>query len=56
MILKNQLANKEILLLLGLLIIISSQNLVPTSAFMKLATAFGFNCSMDQFIGREKSA
>ena len=33
-----------------------SQNLVPTPAFMKLATAFGFNCSMDQFVGREKSA
>ena len=32
------------------------QNLVPTPAFMKLATAFGFNCSMDQFVGREKSA
>ena len=33
-----------------------SQNLVPTPAFMKLATAFGFNCSMDQFVGRQKSA
>merc|ERR1711863_200972 len=51
------LANREIVLLpwwsMFLLIL---KNLVPTSAFMKLATAFGFNCSMDQFIGREKSA
>merc|ERR1712126_543450 len=51
------LANREIVLLpwwsMFLLIL---KNLVPTPAFMKLATAFGFNCSMDQFVGREKSA
>merc|ERR1712181_175138 len=44
------LANREIVLLpwwsMFLLIL---KNLVPTPAFMKLATAFGFNCSMDQF-------
>jgi len=51
------LANREIVLLpwwsMFLLIL---KNLVPTPAFMKLATAFGFNCSMDQFVGRQKSA
>merc|ERR1712071_607000 len=28
--------------------------LLPTAAYMKLATAFGLNCSMDQFVGRTK--
>jgi len=51
------LANREVVLLpwwsMFLLIL---KNLVPSPAFMKLATAFGFNCSMDQFTGREKTA
>jgi len=29
--------------------------LIPPKATMKIAQAFGFNCSMDQFEGREKS-
>lgn len=53
----GMLANREIVLLpwwsMFLLIL---KNLVPSPAFMKLATAFGFNCSMDQFTGREKTA
>jgi hypothetical protein len=28
--------------------------LVPTPAFMLLSQAFGINCSMDQFTGRQK--
>merc|ERR1719153_1259458 len=51
------LANREIVLLpWWSMLLLILKNLVPTPAFMKLATAFGFNCSMDQFVGRQKSA
>jgi len=48
-------ANKEILLLpWWAMFLLVLKHLLPSSGFMKLATAFGFNCSMDQFKGREK--
>lgn len=54
-IVEATLQNKEIILLpwwASLLTLLKA--LVPAPAFMKLAQAFGFNCSMDQFQGREK--
>jgi len=48
------LTNKEVILLpwfaMFLLIL---KGLLPSPAFMKLAQACGFNCSMDQFVGKE---
>jgi len=32
------------------------KHLLPSQAMMKLSSAFGANCSMDQFTGREKQA
>jgi len=50
------LTNTEVLLLpwwSQYLIVLKT--LLPAPAMMKLATAFGFNCSMDQFKGRSKT-
>jgi hypothetical protein len=50
------LANKEIVLLpWWTMFLFILKNLVPSPAFMKLASAFGCNCSMDQFTGRGKA-
>jgi len=35
-------------------ILIALKAVLPEQAFMKLSQAFGFNCSMDQFQGRQK--
>merc|ERR1711935_169296 len=45
----GMLANREIVLLpWWSMFLFILKNLVPSPAFMKLATAFGFNCPMDQ--------
>jgi len=49
------LTNKEVLLLpWWSFMLIALKAIVPEPAFMRLSQAFGFNCSMDQFQGREK--
>jgi len=49
------LTNKEVLLLpWWSFMLIALKAIVPEPAFMRLSQAFGFNCSMDQFEGREK--
>jgi len=49
------LTNREVLLLpWWSFILIALKAVVPEPAFMRLAQAFGFNCSMDQFEGRTK--
>jgi len=49
------LTNREVLLLpWWSFILIALKAVVPEPAFIRLATAFGFNCSMDQFEGRVK--
>merc|ERR1712121_70754 len=49
------LANKEVLLLpWWSFILICMKAVLPEPGFMKLAQAFGFNCSMDEFTGRTK--
>ena len=35
-------------------LLVAVKALVPEPASMRLGNAFGFNCSMDQFRGREK--
>jgi len=49
------LANKEIVLLpWWTTYLFMLKHLLPSQAMMKLASAFGANCSMDQFTGRDK--
>jgi len=49
------LTNKEVLLLpWWTFLLVAVKALVPEPASMRLGNAFGFNCSMDQFRGREK--
>jgi len=49
------LTNREVLLLpWWSFMLIALKAVVPEPAFIRLSTAFGFNCSMDQFEGRVK--
>merc|ERR1712126_435222 len=49
------LANKEVVMLpWWAFILVSLKAVLPEPGFMKLAQAFGFNCSMDEFTGRTK--
>lgn len=51
------LSNKEIILLpWWSTYLFMLKHLLPSQAMMKLSSAFGANCSMDQFTGREKQA
>jgi len=46
--------NKEVLLLPGWIsMLVAVKALIPEPASLKLGQAFGFNCSMDQFQGRD---
>jgi len=50
------LCNQEIVMLPGwCCILVAIKAICPPAGFMRLAQAFGFNCSMDQFQGRAKS-
>jgi len=49
------LTNREVLMLpWWAFMLIALKAVIPEPAFMRLSTAFGFNCSMDQFEGRVK--
>ena len=49
------LTNREVVLLpWWSFILIALKAVMTEPAFMRLSTAFGFNCSMDQFEGRKK--
>merc|ERR1712183_446645 len=49
------LTDKQVLLLpWWSYILIALKSILPEPAFLKLSKAFGFNCSMDEFQGREK--
>lgn len=49
------LSNEEVILLPSwTFLLITLKAILPSSGFMRLGQAFGFNCSMDQFQGRQK--
>ena len=49
------LTNREVVLLpWWSFLLIALKAVMTEPAFMKLSQAFGFNCSMDQFQGRQK--
>merc|ERR1711970_96684 len=49
------LTDKQVLLLpWWSYVLIALKSILPEPAFLKLSKAFGFNCSMDEFQGREK--
>lgn len=55
-VVEGTLGNQEVVLLpWWTMFLIILKNLVPSKAFMKLAKAFGFNCSMDEFVGKKEA-
>lgn len=53
-VVEGTLSNHEVVLLpWWTMFLITLKSLLPTKAMYKLAKAFGFNCSMDEFVGKK---